>query len=168
MRYKTNREDSLNHVPAITCGIDMEPYIFEQVRDYFQQVENQVVTECGLSIHPERNFLAASPDGLIGDNTVLEIKCPYSIINQDDQLPSYLTYNRLTGLYDLDKKHNYYYQIQGEMMCSQREYAVLAVYHKRTQGDKIYLSCIDYDHNFCLQMTKTLCDFYSCFINQSE
>ena len=108
----------------------MEPCIFEQVRDCFQQVENQVVTECRLFIHPESNFLAASPDGLIGDNTVLEIKCPYSIINQDDQLPRYLTYNRLTGQYDLDKKHNYYYQIQGEMMCSQREYAVLAVYHK--------------------------------------
>ena len=94
----------MNHVPAINYSIDMEPYIFEQVRDYFKQVENQVVTECGLFIHPEHNFLAASPDGLIGDNTVLEIKCSYSIINQDDQLPRYLTYNRLTGLYDLDKK----------------------------------------------------------------
>ena len=121
--------------------------MFQQVSEYFNRVEEKEVNECGLFIHPEYNFLAASPDGLIGDNTVLEIKCPYSIINKD-KLPSYLTKNPRTGLYDLEMKHNYYYQIQGELMCSQRQYAVLAVYQKRDQGDKIYLCCIKYDKDF--------------------
>ena len=70
LRYRSqNGEENsaVDNVPAIKYGIDMEPYIFEYItlyRDYFKQVENQVVTECGLFIHPERNFLAASPDGL--------------------------------------------------------------------------------------------------------
>ncbi|KAF4523985.1 hypothetical protein B566_EDAN013827 [Ephemera danica] len=34
------------------------------------------LTKCGLFIHSEFNFLAASPDGLIGDDTL--IKCSYS------------------------------------------------------------------------------------------
>ena len=84
-------------------------------------------------------------------------------ITAGGKLPYYLTKNRVTGLYDLDKKHSYYYQIQGEMMCSQRDYAVLAVYHKRTAGDRIYLSCVPYDFTFCKHMTKQLSDFYSCF-----
>ena len=60
----------------------MEPYVFERVTKYFKEVEGTVVKECGLFIHPEHNFLAASPDGLIGDNCVLEIKCPYSKYHQ--------------------------------------------------------------------------------------
>ena len=67
--------------------MDMEPYVFEHVSHYFKEVEGSVVKECGLLIQPVHNFLEASPDGLIGDNCVLEIKCPYSIINKD-QLPS--------------------------------------------------------------------------------
>ena len=55
------------------------------------------------------------------------------------------------------------------MMCSQKEYAVLAVYHKRTQGDKIYISCIDYDHNFCLQMTRHYVSFiHALLINLNK
>ena len=137
-------------------------YLFEQVSHYFKEVEGSVVKECGLFIHSVHNFLSASPDGPIGDNQVLEIKCPYSITNKD-RLPSYLTQNPITGLCELNKKHNYYYQIQGELMCSQRQYAVLAVYHKREPEDKIYLSCIKYDKDFCDKMTNTLIEFYTCF-----
>ena len=50
--------------------------MFERVTKYFKEVEGTVVKEYGLFIHPEHNFLAASSDGLIGDNCVLEIKCP--------------------------------------------------------------------------------------------
>ena len=134
--------------------------MFEQVSHYFKEVEGSVVKECGLFIHPVHNFLATSPDGVIGDTCVLEIKCPYSIINKY-QLPSYLTQNPRTRLYELNKKHNYYYQIQGELMCSQRQYAVLAVSHKREPQHKIYMSCIKYDKDFCDKMTNTLIDFYT-------
>ena len=45
----------------------------------------------------------------------------------------------------------------------QRQYAVLAVYHKREPEDKIYLSFIKYDKDFCDKMTNTLIEFYTCF-----
>jgi putative phage-type endonuclease len=36
------------------------------------------VDDVGLIVHPEHDWLAASPDGLIEDDGYLEIKCPYS------------------------------------------------------------------------------------------
>ena len=53
------------------------------------------------------------------------------------------------------------------MMCSQRPYAVLAVYHRKEPRDNIYLSCIKYDKQFCKEMTKELINFYNCF-NDTE
>ena len=39
------------------------------------------VEECGFIVHPEHDWLGgASPDGLVLDNTVLEIKCPFGSI----------------------------------------------------------------------------------------
>lgn len=41
--------------------------------------EKMVKTEVvGIGIHPEYDFLAASPDGLVGDDGMSEYKCPYS------------------------------------------------------------------------------------------
>ena len=165
-KYKNpDNEEIRMRLPAVMYGMDLEPYIFQQVKEYFMRVERLEVTECGLFIHPEYSFLGASPDGLIGDRTVLEIKCPYSVINCE-KLPPYLKKNKVTGLYDLDHKHPYYYQVQGEMMCSQREYAILAVYHRKITGDQIYLSCVNYNHVFCENMKKQLIEFYKCFTKE--
>lgn len=37
------------------------------------------VQKCGLFIHPEHFYLGAIPDGLIGDDGLLKIKCPVSV-----------------------------------------------------------------------------------------
>lgn len=66
------------------------------------------VEETGFHAHPDLDFLGASPDGLVGDNAVLEIKCPYSL--------------RYGGEYktSADQLH-YYTQMQIEMACTGRE-----------------------------------------------
>ena len=43
-----------------------------------KKIQNVSVEECELFIDPENPHLCASPDGLIGLNGLLEIKCPYS------------------------------------------------------------------------------------------
>ncbi|KAG8227302.1 hypothetical protein J437_LFUL004851 [Ladona fulva] len=37
------------------------------------------VTPAGLFIDEDKPYLAATPDGLIGEDGVVEIKCPYSL-----------------------------------------------------------------------------------------
>ncbi|GFY45684.1 yqaJ domain-containing protein [Trichonephila inaurata madagascariensis] len=39
------------------------------------------VKKCGLFVDPENPYLCTSPDGLIGSDGLIEIKCPYSAKN---------------------------------------------------------------------------------------
>lgn len=78
--------------------------------DYTNKTGN-LVNECGFFVHPEHDWLGASPDGLIesdnGELMVLEIKCPYS--KRNDLIPEF------KSIYH--QKH-YYAQLQLEMACA--------------------------------------------------
>ena len=43
-----------------------------------EEETNLKLEKCGLFVDVDNHFLAASPDGLIGENSVLEVKCPFS------------------------------------------------------------------------------------------
>lgn len=69
------------------------------------------VNEVGLIVHPEHEWLAASPDGMIPEkNAVLEIKCPFGLRN--DEQAAFKT---------IDEQPHYYAQIQIEMFCTGAE-----------------------------------------------
>ena len=53
-------------------GTAMEPVALEQ----YSRLTGNAVAPCGLFLHPTHSWLAASPDGLIRDDGLLEIKCP--------------------------------------------------------------------------------------------
>ncbi|KAL4107804.1 hypothetical protein QTP88_018094 [Uroleucon formosanum] len=57
-----------------------------KARQKFEQLSKEKVYENGLIIDPEFPFLAASPDGLIGEHYLLEIKCPYSARDSNDAI----------------------------------------------------------------------------------
>lgn len=44
----------------------------------FETVTGASVTKCGLFVDRQRPWLAASPDGLVGNDAFLEVKCPLS------------------------------------------------------------------------------------------
>lgn len=56
----------------IRWGNEQEPF----ARAMYEVNENTMVQECGFILHPNIEKSGASPDGLIGDDGVLEIKCP--------------------------------------------------------------------------------------------
>ncbi|CAH2084538.1 unnamed protein product [Euphydryas editha] len=76
----------------------------------------------------ERPYLAASPDGLLGSQTLIEVKCPYASRFKN------ITPNTVPYLFkensDLQLKTNspYYYQIQGQLYCTGRDFCNLIVY----------------------------------------
>lgn len=47
------------------------------LQQYMEDTGLQVI-ECGLFISTKYPYLGASPDGLLGDETSIEIKCPYA------------------------------------------------------------------------------------------
>lgn len=74
-RLTGNPEDPWNGKPlplAVQHGIDMEP----EARAYYAFTRDADVKEIGLIKHPAINGTHASPDGLIGEDGGLEIKCP--------------------------------------------------------------------------------------------
>lgn len=67
------------------------------------------VEACGLIQHPEYEFLAASPDGLVGVSALVETKCPFGLRN--DEAPEFKEIAQLPHYYD---------QIQLQLECTGR------------------------------------------------
>lgn len=59
---------------AMQWGTDTEP----QARAAYEFLTDRTVTEIGFVVHPRIEGLGASPDGLVGDEGLIEIKCPNS------------------------------------------------------------------------------------------
>ena len=76
--------------------------------EYTMETGNKV-EECGFFVHPEHDWLGASPDGLVGDDGVVEIKCPFG--QRDKNPPQFKTAE--------DQPH-YWAQMQIEMACTGR------------------------------------------------
>lgn len=88
-------------------GIDTEPYAFEQ----FKQLKNfEFIETINCGFFELTKDIGGSPDGLVGDNGILEIKCP-----------SYDTFFKLVIDQEVDKK--YYAQMQHQMWITDREKA---------------------------------------------
>nr|CAD7461177.1 unnamed protein product [Timema tahoe] len=75
MIHKTRMDDKSPGTKAMQYGIDNEPF----AKAMLQLQMNIDVTNCGLFVDQDQPFLAARPDGLIGDDEIVEIKCPITI-----------------------------------------------------------------------------------------
>jgi len=60
---------------AMQRGTDLE----SEARDYYAFERDVSVSEVGMVIHPKYDFITCSPDGLIDDDGLVEIKCPFSM-----------------------------------------------------------------------------------------
>ncbi|CAG9792585.1 unnamed protein product [Diatraea saccharalis] len=107
--YKSN----INYVSSIHHGQVNEQKAIAQLCSQ----EKISITPCGLFIDEELPFLGASPDGLCGDDTIVEIKCPITAyklgiteaINQ--KKVNFWVKNKKDELY-INQNHNWYYQVQ--------------------------------------------------------
>ena len=84
------------------------------------------VRPCGLFVDTEAGYLAASPDGVLDGDTLVEVKCPLkcrdrAIADLAASDSSFcLGLDPDTGTPALKRGHNYYYQVQGQMHVSRR------------------------------------------------
>lgn len=111
--------------PAVLHGRQYESTAISQL----QQIKGQEVKSAGLFISPEHPYLGASPDGLLGEHCIIEVKCPYNgrngiIVPGDDF--KFLEY--IGDKIRLKRSSDYYFQIQGQMALSQRHSCVFVVY----------------------------------------
>lgn len=59
---------------AMQWGIDHEA----EARELYEEITGEFVQQCGLAMHNTIEYFGASPDGLIGYEGLIEIKCPTS------------------------------------------------------------------------------------------
>lgn len=80
----TGRSSETYVSPSMEWGIEQEP----SARAAYEMATDCMVEPIGFAIHPANKWFGASPDGLVGEDGILEIKCPNSgthlqyIINQ--------------------------------------------------------------------------------------
>ncbi|KAF4533068.1 hypothetical protein B566_EDAN002631, partial [Ephemera danica] len=136
----------------------------DQVRDLLSIFLDVEIQECGIFIHPEHNFLAASPDGLIGDDTLVEIKCSYSAAGLNlspeeavkSKKTSFWKFDKSTGEYIVNKNDKWFTQIQGQLNVTGREKCIFAYYTPVEPYFKIEIIYRDRDfwQNLVLQLVK--------------
>ena len=119
---------------AMQRGTDLEP----EARDVYKLITGQDVFEIGLCLHDDLDC-GASPDGLVGDDGLLEIKCPIAstmvgyLRDGDDKLPS-----------------KYIPQCQGQLWITGRKWLDFVAYHPdmrivmaRVERDEAYIELLE-------------------------
>jgi len=133
----TNQKGESFTNAAMQWGTETEPL----ARISYEVAQNVLVDEVGFIPHPRILMAGASPDGLIGDNGLLEIKCPNTATHIDTLLSE-----TVPGKYNT--------QMQFQMACTDREWCdfvsfdnrlptELQLFVKRVPRDNVFIRLIE-------------------------
>lgn len=93
-------------------------------RDTYEELFGKVVIEAPSIPHPELPCLSCSPDGLVDDDRLIEIKCPWNKKN-------FIKYAKQimadTPMIEINKQ--YYWQMQAQMAVTGRSVCDFVVFH---------------------------------------
>lgn len=103
-----------------------------------RSADNVHLHECGLVINNAFPFLAATPDAKVcegGNCGLLEVKCPYkardmTISEALNSIHNFLLIKE-NDIVTINKEHEYYVQIQGQLLVTGAPWCDLAVYTNR-------------------------------------
>ena len=90
---------------AMQRGIDLEPI----ARGAYEADKGVMVDEVGFIVHPSNSNFGASPDGLVDDDGLVEIKCPN-------------TATHVEFLKTGKPNREYILQMHGQMLCAGRKW----------------------------------------------
>lgn len=115
----------------------------------YEMVTGNKVEETGFHVHPEHDWLGASPDGLVGANGVVEIKCPFG--------------KRKGGEFKtLSEQEHYAAQVQIEMYCTGRQWCD---FYQWAPHDAM-LERVDFDPLFIEWALPILSKFHERFLSE--
>jgi putative phage-type endonuclease len=113
-RVTGNKADFYTNA-SMQWGIDQEPF----ARAAYESSRGVMVDEIAFVPHPSIEMSGASPDGLVGDKGMVEIKCPDS----KTALECWLS--------DSPVEAKYYAQMQWQMVCADRDWCDYVVFDPR-------------------------------------
>jgi len=120
----------LSRNAAAQRGVELEPFACMA----YEADKGLMVVETGLVMHPTIAGFGASPDGLVGDDGVLEIKCP----------------NTATHIATMQSERHdpqYEWQMLAQMACTGRAWADFVSYDDRLPEPLQYV-CHRFERDF--------------------
>ena len=129
--------------PYIEWGIEHEP----KARQLYELLHGVEVEEVGFIKHPSIERTGASPDGLVGDHGMVEIKCPAS---------------KTHSQFLIDQKINRKYQLQmlWQMECTGRKWCDFVSYDPRFPAElQLSVKRVEFDEVEALQTREKVVSF---------
>ena len=128
---------------AMQWGTDMEP----QARSVYAERKGVEVAEIGFVDHPEIAMSGASPDGLIGDGGLVEIKCPNTATHLDTLLNGAIPGKYIT-------------QMQWQMACTGRAWCDFASFDPRLPASmQLFVARVERDVSMILDLETEVAAF---------
>jgi putative phage-type endonuclease len=129
--------------PAMEWGTATEA----EARETYEFYSDCVVTPVDFVPHPTIPMSGASPDGLLGSDGVLEIKCPN-------------TSTHIETLLGQSVPSKYIWQIQWQLACTGRKWAEFVSYDKRMPEEmRLFVHHVDRDDEKIAEATKQVLIF---------
>jgi putative phage-type endonuclease len=128
---------------AMQWGTETEPL----ARAAYEAHTSVLVDEVGIIYHPTIEMAGASPDGLIGEDGMLEIKCP----NTTTHIETLLSESH-------DKK--YFNQMQWQMACTGRQWCDFVSFDPRMPDDlQLFVSRVNRDDEHIAKLEQAVQEF---------
>lgn len=128
---------------AMRWGNEQEPH----AADAYSFVRNVDVEVCGLYRHPVIQGTHASPDRLVGDTGLIEVKCPLSSTHLDTLLNKKIPQKYLT-------------QMQWQMACTGREWTDFVSYDPRFPAKhQLFIERIERDDKLIAKLEEDVAEF---------
>jgi putative phage-type endonuclease len=130
---------------AMVWGTETEP----MARSAYEAHSGNLVTETGLVLHTSITNAAASPDGMIDEDGLVEIKCPNTATHIDTLL-------------DEKVPSKYVTQIMWQMACTGRQWCDFVSYDPRMpEHMHIFVKRIERDDNIIVELEREVEKFLS-------
>ena len=139
----TNTKGESFSSAAMQWGVDQEPF----ARAAYEAHSGVWVDTVGFVQHPTIDRAGASPDGLVGHDGLVEIKCPNTATMID---------TLLTG----KVPNNYTTQMQMQMACTGRVWCDYAVFDSRMPVKaQLFVKRVQRDQKFIDDLNKEIIEF---------
>lgn len=123
---------------AMAWGTEQEPF----ARGAYEERNGILVEEVGFVSHPTITMAGASPDGLVGDDGLVEIKCPYTATHIDTILAK-------------EAPSKYVNQMQWQMACTGRAWCDFVSYDPRMpQNMQFFVKRVMRDNNLIMELER--------------
>ena len=136
----TGRSEESYSNATMQRGIEMEA----EARDLYEMLRDLEVQQVGVCFPDEKKLYAASPDGLVGEDGILEIKCPMAYASVGYLLKG----DDLLG--------EYFQQVQVQLLVTGRKWSDLISYYP---GLRPVVLRVDRDEKFITALRLELVKF---------